>query len=99
MTDGAETYELARDDKNRIAREAARLCADEFAHDIRAVVAAAEGRTVKSMSDFGLLTDEENILVITLAEEAGVARVKNSGGTGPRGLLPRRRTFGLSGNI
>jgi hypothetical protein len=41
---------------------------DEFVQDIRAVVAAAEeGRPIESISDFGLLTDEERILGQTLS--------------------------------
>lgn len=37
------------------------------------------------MSEFGFLTDEEKILCITLAEQAGVEYVKNSSGIGPGG--------------
>ena len=58
----------------------------EFTNEIRKIVQAAKGRAVKSMSEFGFLTDEEKILCITLAEEAGVAYVKNSSGIGPGGL-------------
>jgi deoxyribose-phosphate aldolase len=58
---------------------------DEFREEIRAIVCVADGRAVKSMSEFGFLTDEEKILAITLAEEAGVTYVKNSSGVGPGG--------------
>jgi deoxyribose-phosphate aldolase len=57
----------------------------EFADEIRLIVEAADGRPVKSMSEFGFLTDEEKVLCVTLAEEAGVAYVKNSSGIGPGG--------------
>jgi deoxyribose-phosphate aldolase len=58
---------------------------DRFSQEIAAVVKAAEGRPTKSMSEFGLLTVEEQILCITLAEKAGVTYVKNSSGIGPGG--------------
>lgn len=57
----------------------------EFVNEIHAIVEAAGGRPVKSMSEFGFLTDEQRILCITLAEESGVAYVKNSSGVGPGG--------------
>ncbi|MCL2658924.1 MAG: deoxyribose-phosphate aldolase [Acidobacteriaceae bacterium] len=57
----------------------------EFSEEMRLIVEAADGRPVKSMSEFGFLTREERILCITLAEEAGVAYVKNSSGVGPGG--------------
>lgn len=58
---------------------------NEFVQEIRLVVEAAGGRPVKSMSEFAFLTDEEKILCVTLAEEQGVAFVKNSSGVGPGG--------------
>jgi len=58
---------------------------DSFRQEIAALVDAAEGRPLKSMSEFGFLTEQEKILCITLAEEAGVAYVKNSSGVGPGG--------------
>ena len=58
---------------------------DSFREEIAALVEAAEGRPVKSMSEFGFLTEEERILCITVAEEAGVAYIKNSSGIGPGG--------------
>lgn len=57
----------------------------EFEDEIRQVVEAAAGRSVKSMSEFGLLNDEEKIRCIQLAERAGVTYVKNSSGVGPGG--------------
>jgi deoxyribose-phosphate aldolase len=57
----------------------------EFATEIRAIVEAADGRSVKSMSEFGLLSEEQQIRCIRIAEEAGVASVKNSSGVGPGG--------------
>lgn len=57
----------------------------EFLEEIRAVVQAAEGKPTKSMSELGFLTEEESILALTLAEEGGVAYVKNSSGIGPGG--------------
>ena len=59
--------------------------ASEFLEEVRQVVAAAEGRPVKSMSEFGYLNREERSLAVRLAEEGGVAYVKNSSGIGPGG--------------
>jgi len=56
----------------------------EFATEIRAIVEAADGRPVKSMSESGLLSEEQQIRCIRIAE-AGVAFVKNSSGVGPGG--------------
>jgi deoxyribose-phosphate aldolase len=58
---------------------------EEFAAEIRMVVAAADGRPVKSMSEFGFLNEEERRLCIRIAEECGVAQIKNSSGIGPGG--------------
>ena len=58
---------------------------DEFAAEISLVVAAAEGRPVKSMSEFGFLNEDERRLCVQIAEECGVAQVKNSSGIGPGG--------------
>ena len=57
----------------------------EFMEEIRAIVEAADGRPTKSMSEFGFLSEEQRVLAITLAEQAGVAYVKNSSGIGPGG--------------
>ncbi len=56
---------------------------DSFRQELAALVEAGEVRHLKIMSEFGFLTGEELILCITLAEEAGVAYVKNSSGIGP----------------
>ena len=57
----------------------------EFLEEVRSVVQAAEGRPTKSMSELGFLSQGERVLAITLAEEGGVAYVKNSSGIGPGG--------------
>ena len=57
----------------------------EFSDEIRAVVSAAEGRPVKAMLEFGFLAELERARAVALAEEAGVAYVKNSSGVGPGG--------------
>jgi deoxyribose-phosphate aldolase len=57
----------------------------EFLVEVKEVVAAADGRPVKSMSEFGYLNHEERVLAVTLAEEGGVSYVKNSSGIGPGG--------------
>ena len=60
---------------------------NEFLAEIKQVVAAAEGRPVKSMSEFGYLNQQERVLAVTLAEKGGVSHVKNSSGIG-RGGTP-----------
>jgi len=57
----------------------------EFLEEIRAIVEAANGRSTKSMSEFGFLDEQQRVLAITLAEEGGVDYVKNSSGVGPGG--------------
>jgi len=57
----------------------------EFENEIRAVVHAAEGRSVKVMSEFGFLSREDQIRCMRIAEDAGVSYVKNSSGVGPGG--------------
>jgi deoxyribose-phosphate aldolase len=57
----------------------------EFEEEIRAVVEAAEGRSLKLMSEFGFLSHEEQIRCMRIAEDAGVSHVKNSSGVGPGG--------------
>ncbi len=54
-------------------------------NDIKAVVRAAEGRTVKVILETALLTDEEKNLACRLAKEAGARFVKTSTGFGPGG--------------
>ncbi|USG67471.1 deoxyribose-phosphate aldolase [Brevibacillus ruminantium] len=58
---------------------------DEFAQEIAAVVKAAEGRVVKIMLEFGMLSEEEKVKAATLAKEAGVTYLKNSSGWGQGG--------------
>jgi len=78
---------------------------EEFAAEIRLVVAAADGRPVKSMSEFGFLNEEERRLCVQIAEECGVAQIKNSSGIGPGGspatvediLFIRRHLRGRAG--
>jgi deoxyribose-phosphate aldolase len=67
----------------------------EFVREIRLVVEAADGRPVKSMSEFGFLTEAQRIQCITLAEEAGVAYVKNSSGVGPGGSAATPEEIGF----
>jgi deoxyribose-phosphate aldolase len=78
---------------------------EEFAAEIRMVVAAADGRPVKSMSEFGFLNEEQRRLCVQIAEECGVAQIKNSSGIGPGGspatvediLFIRRHLKGRAG--
>ncbi len=53
--------------------------------DIRAVVQAGCGRTVKVILETALLTDDEKIMGCTLAKAAGADFVKTSTGFGPGG--------------
>ena len=55
-------------------------CADYVREEIRAVVAAAKGRTVKVIIETGLLTDEEKALATRLSCEAGAHFVKTCTG-------------------
>jgi deoxyribose-phosphate aldolase len=68
---------------------------EEFVHEIRLIVEAADGRPTKSMSEFGLLTEAEKILCIRLAEEVGVTYVKNSSGVGPGGSAATPEEIGF----
>jgi len=54
-------------------------------NDIKSVVRAAEGRTVKVILETALLTVEEKTLACRLAKEAGARFVKTSTGFGPGG--------------
>jgi deoxyribose-phosphate aldolase len=58
---------------------------NEFTNEIRMVVEAAGGLPAKAMCEFGFLDERQRILCLTLAEDAGVAYVKNSSGVGPGG--------------
>jgi deoxyribose-phosphate aldolase len=53
--------------------------------DIRAVIAAAQGRTVKVIIEAASLTDEEKMTACILAKAAGADYVKTSTGFGPGG--------------
>ena len=56
--------------------------------DIRAVVEAARGRTVKVILETALLTDEEKVIACVLAQNAGAHFVKTSTGFAKSGASP-----------
>jgi deoxyribose-phosphate aldolase len=56
--------------------------------DIAAVVAAAQGRTVKVILENAYLTDEQKVAGCRIAEEAGAHFVKTSTGFAPGGATP-----------
>lgn len=58
---------------------------EEFYQEIAAVVKAAEGRVVKVMLEFGMLTQAEKERAAILAKKAGVTYLKNSSGWGQGG--------------
>lgn len=58
---------------------------DEYRDEIRQVVEAANGKTVKIMLEFGMLTQDEKKKAAELAIEAGITYVKNSSGWGNGG--------------
>lgn len=58
---------------------------DEYKEEIAQVVKAANGKVVKIMLEFGMLTQEEKEIAAKLALEAGVTYVKNSSGWGKGG--------------
>lgn len=58
---------------------------NEFGNEIRMIVEAADGKVVKAMLEFGMLTDDEKRIAAELAVEAGVHYVKNSSGWGKGG--------------
>ena len=67
--------------------------------DIRAVVEAARGRTVKVILETALLTDEEKVVACVLAQNAGADFVKTStgfasGGASPQDVALMRRVVG-----
>ena len=67
--------------------------------DIRAVVDAAGGRTVKVILETALLTDEEKVIACVLAQNAGADFVKTStgfasGGASPQDVALMRRVVG-----
>lgn len=58
---------------------------EAFKQEIAAVVKAAEGRVIKVMLEFGMLTDDEKVIAARLAKEAGATYLKNSSGWGQGG--------------
>lgn len=58
---------------------------DEYKNEIAEIVKAANGKPVKIMLEFGMLTQEEKVKAAELAIEAGVTYVKNSSGWGKGG--------------
>ena len=69
--------------------------------DIRAVVEAASGRTVKVILETALLTDEEKVIACVLSQNAGADFVKTSTGFAQSGASPQdvalmRRVVGES---
>ncbi|WP_424519726.1 deoxyribose-phosphate aldolase, partial [Rubrivirga sp.] len=67
--------------------------------DIRAVVQAAQGRTVKVILETALLTDEEKVIASVLSQNAGADFVKTStgfasGGASPQDVALMRRVVG-----
>lgn len=69
--------------------------------DIRAVVQAAQGRTVKVILETALLTDEEKVIACVLSQNAGAGFVKTStgfasGGASPQDVALMRRVVGES---
>lgn len=58
---------------------------NEYQNEIKQVVEAANGKPVKIMLEFGMLTEEEKVKAAELAVEAGVTYVKNSSGWGKGG--------------
>ena len=69
--------------------------------DIRSVVQAAQGRTVKVILETALLTDEEKVIACVLSQNAGADFVKTStgfasGGASPQDVALMRRVVGDS---
>lgn len=58
---------------------------DRFKGEMAEIVKAAQGRPVSAMLEFSLLTLDEKVRAALLAEEAGIAIVKNSSGWGRGG--------------
>lgn len=73
----------------------------EVEADIRAVVEASQGRTVKVILETALLTDEEKVIACVLSQNAGADFVKTStgfasGGASPQDVALMRRVVGES---
>ena len=102
----AETEQAVRDGAEEIDMVLAigRLKSEQYAlveEDIRAVVRAAGGRTVKVILETALLTDEEKVIACVLAQNAGADFVKTStgfasGGASPADVALMRRVVGES---
>lgn len=58
---------------------------DAYRDEIAQVVKAANGKVVKIMLEFGMLTEEEKVKAAELAIEAGITYLKNSSGWGRGG--------------
>ncbi|WP_172371718.1 deoxyribose-phosphate aldolase [Sporosarcina jiandibaonis] len=58
---------------------------EEFEHELREIVKAADGRVTKVMLEFGMLTQEEKVKAAEIALNAGVTYLKNSSGWGKGG--------------
>ena len=89
-----ETAQAVRDGASEIDMVLAigRLKSEQYAEveaDIRAVVEAAEGRTVKVILETALLTDEEKVIACVLAQNAGADFVKTSTGFAQSGASPQ----------
>ena len=101
-----ETEQAARDGAQEIdmVLAVALLKSERYAEveaDIRAVVEAAGGRTVKVILETALLTDEEKVIACVLAQNAGADFVKTSTGFASSGASPQdvalmRRVVGES---
>ena len=61
----------------------------EVEADVRAVVQAAQGRTVKVILETALLTDEEKVIACVLSQNAGAGFVKTSTGFAKSGASPQ----------
>ena len=99
-----ETEQAVRDGAEEIDMVIAigRLKSEQYAEveaDIRAVVQAAGGRTVKVILETALLTDEEKVIACVLSQNAGADFVKTStgfasGGASPQDVALMRRVVG-----
>ena len=58
---------------------------DAYRDEIAQVVKAANGKVVKIMLEFGMLTEDEKVKAAELAIEAGITYLKNSSGWGRGG--------------
>ena len=90
----AETEQAARDGAEEIdmVLAIALLKSERYADveaDVRAVVDAAGGRTVKVILETALLTDEEKVIACVLAQNAGADFVKTSTGFASSGASPQ----------